>query len=83
MNRVRSLTRLFSDVFGDIYCPEVTSWTARGMWVDPEKYEVRPKKEYYETLVKHKEEEIKRVEERLSTLKEEKETLQKERKALE
>ena len=83
MNRVRSLTRLFSDVFDDIYFPETSSWTYRGQWVDLDKYEVRPKKEYYETLVKRKEDEIRRVEERLSTLKEEKETLLKERKALE
>lgn len=37
---------------------EPQSWTYRGQWVDLDKYEVTPKKEYAEKLAKEKDKEL-------------------------
>jgi len=59
----RFIDRFFDDFWGfDIYRPEVTSWTLRGRWVDPDKYDVVPKKEYAERLVRQKENQLKELE---------------------
>lgn len=82
---------LIERAFGDmVYKPEVTSWTVRGRWVDEDKFEIRPRPEYRETLITRKQEQIdslirqhesdeKYYKGRLQELKEEKEKLLRDR----
>jgi len=58
----RFIDRFFDDFWGfEVWHPEVTSWTLRGRWVDPEKYDIVPKKEYAEKLVRQKEDQLKEL----------------------
>ena len=41
---------------------EPQSWTYRGMWVDLDKYEVTPRKDYKEKLAKEKDKELEELE---------------------
>jgi len=61
----------------NIYNPFRSSWTIKGQWVDPEKYEITPKKEYLQTLVENKQKQIEQAEESLARLKEELKELKK------
>jgi len=54
-----------------------TSWTIRGQWVDPDKYDITPKKEYQQTLIENKQKQIEQAEESLGRLKEELKELKK------
>ena len=64
--------RWYRDLFGDdIYCPETSSWTLRGQWVDLDKFEVTPRPEYKKRLIEKKETEIKELQNRQDELKKE------------
>ncbi len=56
-------TNWFTDWLDGWPFGEPQSWTYRGMWVDLDKYEVTPKKEYAEKLAKEKEKELKELDE--------------------
>jgi len=67
----------FNDDFGWPWneLPSV-SWTWKGQWVDPEKYDITPKLEYRQKLIEAKQKELeaneenrKRLEEELNKLK--------------
>lgn len=77
----------FCDAF---FLPDITNWTYNGRFVDTDKFDVTPKKEYAETLIRRKQEQIESLErqhegeekyykERLQKLKEEKEKLLRDR----
>ena len=54
-----------------------TSFTYRGQWVDPDKYDIIPKKEYQQTLIENKQKQIEQAEESVARLKEELKELKK------
>jgi hypothetical protein len=85
MRHYRELSNIWNDDFAwltDFFPTRTYSYSGR--WVDPEKYDVIPKKEYLEKQIKEKEDEIARCdqlyEERRKRLVEEKENLIKLRK---
>jgi hypothetical protein len=43
--------------------PLRATWTCKGQWVDPEKYEIRPKESYKQTLIEAKQKELDLIEE--------------------
>ena len=51
--------------------PFRTSWTAKGQWVDPEKYEIVPRPEYRKTLIENKQKELDRLDEERKVIEEE------------
>jgi hypothetical protein len=60
------LPNWFQDDFGwikDWLHPFRSSWTVRGEFVDTDKYEIRPRPEYRQTLIENKQKEIDRLEE--------------------
>jgi len=51
--------------------PFKTSWTVRGQWVDPERYDIVPRPEYRKTLIENKQKELDRLDEERKVLEEE------------
>jgi hypothetical protein len=59
--------RNWSDFLDDLASPwsqlPSTSWTYKGQWVDPEKYDVVPKESYKKILIEAKQKELDLIEE--------------------
>ena len=51
--------------------PFRTSWTTRGLLVDPDKYEIKPKESYLKTLIENKQKELDKLDEERKVLEEE------------
>ena len=83
---MRELRRLLDIQIGDFfgiedifYRPEVTSWTLRGRWVDPDRYDIVPKESYKKELLQKNEDRLKELddyyEKRKREIKEERDRL--------
>jgi len=65
------------DLVEDFFAPHITTSRYSLRTYDPDKYELKPRKDYLTNLLKEKDEAIAYHEEKIKVLKEEKERLQK------
>lgn len=74
----RFLTDCFlPDLVEDFFTPHITTRSYSLRTYDPDKYELKPRKDYLTNLLKEKDEAIAYHEEKIKVLREEKERLQK------